>query len=170
MGTRTLRAPASHRPARLLTGLYALATLVALLLTLLARRRPHPFLAEGIFGLLNVPVAPTFVSVVVLALATRALLGRKRIGLWFVAVFQVLGIYVGFVALVPAARLPRTEMWVSRGELGRGLDIVSTLVAALALWWLWRIRHEFTGRLQRGSWGLAFAALAVGSVVTQRGS
>jgi len=166
MGTRTLRAPASHRPARLLTGLYALATLVALLLTLLARRRPHPFLAEGIFGLLNVPVAPTFVSVVVLALATRALLGRKRIGLWFVAVFQVLGIYVGFVALVPAARLPRTEMWVSRGELGRGLDIVSTLVAALALWWLWRIRHDFTGRLQRGSWGLAFAALAVGSVVT----
>jgi len=166
MGTRTLRAPASHRPARLLTGLYALATLVALLLTLLARRRPHPFLAEGIFGLLNVPVAPTFVSVVVLALATRALLGRKRIGLWFVAVFQVLGIYVGFVALVPAARLPRTEMWVSRGELGRGLDIVSTLVAVLALWWLWRIRHEFTGRLQRGSWGLAFAALAVGSVVT----
>src|SRR6478609_2865007 len=75
MGTRTLRAPASHRPARLLTGLYALATLVALLLTLLARRRPHPFLAEGIFGLLNVPVAPTFVSVVVLALATRALRG-----------------------------------------------------------------------------------------------
>ena len=38
------------------------------------------------------------------------------------------------------------------------------LVAALALWWLWRIRHEFTGRLQRGSWGLAVAALAVGSV------
>ncbi|CAN7253236.1 bifunctional lysylphosphatidylglycerol synthetase/lysine--tRNA ligase LysX [Terrabacter sp. LjRoot27] len=166
MGTRTSRAPASHRPARLLTGLYALATLVALLLTLLARRRPHPLPAEGLFGLLNVPVAPTFVSVVVLALATRALLGRKRIGLWFVAVFQVLGIYVGFVALVPAARLPRTEMWASRGELGRGLDILSTLVAALALWWLWRIRHEFTGRLQRGSWGLALAALAAGSVVT----
>ncbi|WP_330474461.1 bifunctional lysylphosphatidylglycerol synthetase/lysine--tRNA ligase LysX [Terrabacter sp. C0L_2] len=166
MGTRTLRAPASHRPARLLTGLYALATVVALLLTLLARGRTHPLLAEDLFGLLNVPVAPTFVSVVVLALATRALLGRKRIGLWFVAVFQVLGIYVGFVALVPAARLPRTGMWVSRGDLGRGLDIVSTVVAALALWWLWRIRHEFTGRLQRGSWGLALAALAVGSAVT----
>ena len=166
MGPRTSRTPASHRPARLLTGLYALATLVALLLTLLARRRPHPFPAEGLFGLLNVPVAPTFVSVVALALATRALLGRKRIGLWFVGVFQVLGIYVGLVALVPAAGLPRTQMWVSRGELGRGLDIVSMLVAALALWWLWRIRHEFTGRLQRGSWGLAIAALVVGSAVT----
>ncbi|GAA2467152.1 bifunctional lysylphosphatidylglycerol synthetase/lysine--tRNA ligase LysX [Terrabacter carboxydivorans] len=166
MSTRTPRARASHRPARLLTGLYALATLVALLLTLFARRRPHPLLAEDLFGLLNVPVAPTFVSVVVLALATRALLGRKRVALWFVAVFQVLGIYVGFVALVPAARLPRTGMWVSRGSLGRELDIVSTLVAALALWWLWRLRREFTGRLQRGSWGLALAALVVGSAVT----
>ncbi|GAA2745091.1 bifunctional lysylphosphatidylglycerol synthetase/lysine--tRNA ligase LysX [Terrabacter aerolatus] len=166
MSTRTRRARASHRPARLLTGLYALATLVALLLTLFARRRPHPLLAENFFGLLNVPVAPTFVSVVVLALATRALLGRKRIALWFVAVFQVLGIYVGFVALVPAARLPRTGMWVSRGSLGRELDIVSTLVAVLALWWLWRLRREFTGRLQRGSWGLALAALVVGSAAT----
>jgi lysyl-tRNA synthetase class 2 len=166
MSTRTPRARASHRPARLLTGLYALATVVALLLTLLARRRPHPLLAEDLFGLLNVPVAPTFVSVVALALATRALLGRKRIGLWFVAVFQVLGIYVGFVALVPAARLPRTGMWVSRGSLGRELDIISIVVAVLALWWLWRLRHEFTGRLQRGSWGLALAALVVGSAAT----
>ena len=166
MSTRTPRARSSHRPARLLTGLYALATLVALLLTLFARRRTHPLLAEDLFGLLNVPVAPTFVSVVVLALATRALLGRKRIALWFVAVFQILGIYVGFVALVPAARLPRTLMWVSRGSLGRELDIVSTLVAALALWWLWRLRREFTGRLQRGSWGLALATLVVGSTAT----
>ncbi|GAA5026057.1 bifunctional lysylphosphatidylglycerol synthetase/lysine--tRNA ligase LysX [Terrabacter aeriphilus] len=166
MRTREPRASASHRSARLLTGTYALATLVAVLLTLFARRRPHPLLAEGLFGLLNVPVAPTFVSVVVLALATRALLGRKRIGLWFVAVFQALGLYVGFVALVPAARLPRTDMWASRGELGRGLDIVSTGVAVLALWWLWRLRGRFTGRLQRGSWGLALAALLTGTLLT----
>src|SRR4051812_22439581 len=166
MGTRRSRAPGSHRPARLLTGLYALATLVALLLTLFARRRPHPLLAEDLFGLLNIPVAPTFVSVVVLALATRALLGRKRIGLWFVAAFQIVGIYVGFVAIVPAAQLPLTRMWESRGGLGRGLDILSTLVAALALWWLWRMRDDFRGRLQRGSWSLALAALAVGSAVT----
>ena len=40
------------------------------------------------------------------------------------------------------------------------------VVAVVALWWLWRIRGEFTGRLQRGSWRLAAAALAVGSAVT----
>ena len=102
MGTRIFRTPASHRPARLVTGLYAVATVVALALTLFARSRTHPTLAEEVFGLLNVPVAATFVSVVVLALATRALWGRKRIGLWFVAVFQAFGIYLGVAEMLPA--------------------------------------------------------------------
>ncbi|MGO4596403.1 bifunctional lysylphosphatidylglycerol synthetase/lysine--tRNA ligase LysX [Terrabacter sp. 2RAF25] len=166
MGTRQSGPPAPHRSARLLTGLYALATLVALLLTLLARRRPGPVPGEAVFGLLNVPVARTFVSVVVLALVTRALIGRKRIGLWLVALFQVLGLYVGVVALVPAARLPLVRMWESRGDLGRGLDIASMVVAVAVLWWLRRIRSAFTGRLQRGSWWVALAALVVGSLVT----
>jgi lysyl-tRNA synthetase, class II len=166
MGTRKAGAPAPQRPARLLTGVYALATLVALALTVLARRRPHPLLGEEVFGLVNVPVAPTVVSVVVLALATRALLGRKRIGLWFVAAFQVLGMYVGLVAAAPGLRLPFTRMWESRGDLGRGLDVVAMGVATVALWWLWRIRNDFTGRLQRGSWWLALGALLVGAGVT----
>ena len=166
MGTRQSGPPASHRSARLLTAVYAAATLVALVLTLVARRRPGPVAGEDVFGLLNVPVARTFVSVVVLALITRALLGRKRIGLWLVALFQVLGLYVGVVALVPAARLPLVRMWESRGDLGRGLDIASMVVAVAALWWLHRIREAFTGRLQRGSWWVALAALAVGSAVT----
>ncbi|NUO33826.1 MAG: DUF2156 domain-containing protein, partial [Dermatophilaceae bacterium] len=166
MGTRHPGPPAPHRSARLLTGLYAAATVVALVLTLVARRRPEPVEFEAVFGLLNVPVARTFVSVVVLALVTRALLGRKRIGLWLAALFQVLGLYVGVVALVPAARLPLVRMWESRGDLGRGLDIAAMVVAVAALWWLHRIRAEFTGRLQRGSWWVALAALAIGTAVT----
>ncbi|NUR80333.1 MAG: DUF2156 domain-containing protein, partial [Dermatophilaceae bacterium] len=166
MGTRHPGPPAPHRSARLLTGLYAAATVVALVLTLVARRRPEPVEFEAVFGLLNVPVARTFVSVVVLALVTRALLGRKRIGLWLAALFQVLGLYVGVVALVPAARLPLVRMWESRGDLGRGLDIAAMAVAVAALWWLRRIRAEFTGRLQRGSWWVALAALAIGTAVT----
>jgi lysyl-tRNA synthetase class 2 len=166
MGTRKAGTPARHRPARLVTGVYALATLVALGLTVLARRRPHPTLWEELFGLVNVPVAPTVLSVVVLALATRALLGRKRIGLWFVAAFQVLGIYVGLVELAPAVRLPLTRLWESRGDLGHGLDTVAMVLAVLVLCVLWRIRHDFTGRLQRGSWWLALGALVAGSVVT----
>ncbi|GAB2754842.1 bifunctional lysylphosphatidylglycerol synthetase/lysine--tRNA ligase LysX [Terrabacter koreensis] len=166
MGTRQSGPPAPHRSARLLTAVHAAATLVALVLTLVARRRPGPVAGEDLFGLFNVPVARTFVSVVVLALVTRALLGRKRIGLWLVALFQVLGLYVGVVALVPAARLPLVRMWESRGDLGRGLDIASMVVAVAALWWLRRIREAFTGRLQRGSWWVALAALGVGSAVT----
>ena len=166
MGTRTSGTPARHRPARLVTGVYALATFVALVLTVMARGRPHPLLWEELFGVVNVPVAPTVVSVVVLALATRALLGRKRIGLWFVAAFQVLGLYVGLVELAPALRLPLTRMWESRGDLGRGLDTVAMVAAVLVLWALWRIRHDFTGRLQRGSWWLSLGALAAGSAVT----
>ena len=166
MGTRKAGAPAPQHPARLLTGVYALATLVALVLTVLARRRPHPLLGEEVFGLVNVPVAPTVVSVVVLALATRALLGRKRIGLWFVAAFQVLGIYLGLAALAPGLRLPFARMWESRGDLGRGLDVVAMGVATVALGWLWRTRNDFTGRLQRGSWWLALGALLTGAGVT----
>ena len=40
-------------------------------------RHRGPSLLELLFGLVNVPVAPTFLSVVVLVLVTRALLGRK---------------------------------------------------------------------------------------------
>ena len=166
MSTRPRREPAPHRSARLITGLYALATVVALTLTLFVRRPARPTLWEGVFGLLNVPVAPSFVSVVCLALATRALLGRKRIGLWFVALFQVLGIYIGVVALIPAARVSLIEMWATRGGLGRGLDAVSIVVGGLALWWLWRIRRDFTARLQPGSWWLALAVLAAGAAAT----
>ena len=57
-------------------------------------------------------------------------------------------------------------MWESRGSLGRGLDIAAAIVAVAVLWWLWRTRDQFTGKLQRGSWWPALAVLAVGSAVT----
>jgi lysyl-tRNA synthetase class 2 len=158
-------AHAPHRSARILTGTYAVATVVALVLTLLGRHRPHPTAVEEFFGLLNVPVAPTVVSVVLLGITTRALLGRKRIGLWLVAAFQVLGLVLGTVELL-RSQPPLDEMWESRGSLGRGLDVAAALVAVAALWWLHRTRDQFTGRLQRGSWWPALAALAVGSALT----
>ncbi|HET8988815.1 MAG TPA: bifunctional lysylphosphatidylglycerol synthetase/lysine--tRNA ligase LysX [Humibacillus sp.] len=158
-------AHAPHRSARLLTGTYAVATLVAVVLTLGGRHRPHPTPVEEFFGLLNVPVAPTVVSVVLLGITTRALLGRKRIGLWLVAAFQVLGLALGTVELL-RSQLPLDEMWESRGSLGRGLDVAAALVAVAVLWWIWRTRDQFTGRLQRGSRWLALAALGVGSAVT----
>jgi lysyl-tRNA synthetase, class II len=165
MGSGSAHRPTPLRSARLLTGLYALATVVALFLTLFDRRQGSTVGGE-VFGLLNVPVAPTFVSVIVLALVTRALLGRKRIGLWLVALFQFLGIYLGTVELIPVTGLPLSELWETRGDVGRGLDVGAIGVALVVLWWLTRRRHEFTGRLQRGSWWLSLGALTVGSAVT----
>ncbi|MDN5777744.1 MAG: bifunctional lysylphosphatidylglycerol synthetase/lysine--tRNA ligase LysX [Humibacillus sp.] len=142
-----------------------MATFIAVVLTLGVRRSYRPSGAELFFGLLNVPVAPTVVSVVMLGLTTRALLGRKRVGLWLVAAFQILGIVLGAVELL-RAQLPLDELWETRGSLGRGLDTAAMGVAFIALWWLWRVRSQFTGRLQRGSWWLAAAALVSGSLVT----
>ena len=165
MGRLRRAEPSTQRSTRLLTATYAVATLVAVVLTLSARHSFRPSGAEAFFGLLNVPVAPTVFSVVMLALTTRALLGRKRVGLWLVATFQLLGIVLGAVELF-RSQLPLDELWESRGSLGRGLDTAAAAVAIVVLWWLWRSRQQFTGRVQRGSWWLALAALTVGSLVT----
>ncbi|GAB3071520.1 bifunctional lysylphosphatidylglycerol synthetase/lysine--tRNA ligase LysX [Intrasporangium mesophilum] len=166
MGKRVAASPPRHRSARLLTAILAVATFAAVLLAVFDRGPHRPGLAELFFGLLNIPVAPTLLSVVVLALVTRALLGRKRIGLWAVVAFQVAGIYLGIVALLPSAPLPFDELWDTRGDFSRGLEVAAMVVAIAMLWWLWRLHSVFTARLQPGSWWLALTALAVGTLVT----
>jgi lysyl-tRNA synthetase class 2 len=166
MATRRPVDPGSPRAARVLTATYALATAAALLLALTHRHRPGPTPVEAVFGLLNIPVAPSVVSVVVLGITTRALLGRKRIGLWLVAAFQGLGVLIGLLAVLPLRHHPFVWMWETRGDLGRVVDAAGILVALGAGWWLWRLRGQFTGRLQRGSRWLAAAALVVGSGLT----
>ncbi|MEO5744750.1 MAG: bifunctional lysylphosphatidylglycerol synthetase/lysine--tRNA ligase LysX [Terracoccus sp.] len=163
---RPWRPISSYRPARWLTGLYAAATVGALLLTLFGRRAPSPTRVENVFGLLNIPVTSSFVSVVVLALITRALMGRKRVALWLVALFQVFGIYLGIVEDLLGREYAVSELWRTRGEAGPVLDAASVVLALVALGWLWRLRHQFTGRLQRGSWRLALTALVTGSAIT----
>ncbi len=166
MATRRPVDPGSPRAARVLTGTYAVATVAAALLVLSHPHRPGPSTTEVVFGLLNLPVAPTVVSVVVLAIVTRALLGRKRIGLWAVGAFQALGVLIGLVAVLPPTHRPFVWMWQTRGDLGRVVDIAAIAVALAAGWWLWRLRGQFTGRLQRGSGWLAVGALVVGSGAT----
>ncbi|WP_347350783.1 bifunctional lysylphosphatidylglycerol synthetase/lysine--tRNA ligase LysX [Intrasporangium sp.] len=155
----------SARPARVLTGVYALATLVALGLVLF-ERPGRPGRGELVFGLFNIPVARSFVSVVVLALVTRALVGRKRVALWLVAGFQLVGVYLGVVALLPPDTHLVAELWRTHGFLGRELDVAGIGIGGLALWWLWTLRPLFPGRLRRGSWWLAGTVLVVGSGVT----
>lgn len=156
---------ASRRSPRVLTATYAIATVVAVALALTARHNPLPSTTELFFGLLNVPVAPTVVSILMCALTTRALLGRKRIGLWLVVAFQLVGLIIGAIEF-SRAQLPLDEVWETRGSLGRGLDLVAMVVALLVILWSWRIRSEFTGRVQPGSWWLALSAFTVGALAT----
>lgn len=155
------------RGTRILTTIYGLATLTSLFLALLLRfTERHPTLLETFFGLLNVPVARSWVSVVVLALATRALLGRKRFALWLVAIFQAYAAFLGIIALLHFARMPILVPWSAHTEVGRVFDVISLGVAVFALWWLWHIRSAFPGRLVPGSWLRAILAVIVGGVTT----
>ncbi len=156
----------SYRPARWLTGIYAAATVVGLVVTVFTRGQSRPGVVEDAFGVLNVPLAPSFVSVVVLALITRALMGRKRVAIWLVAAFQVFGIYLGVVEDLLGREYAFAELWRTRGDVGVVLDTASIAFALLALVGLWRLRRQFTGRLQRGSWWLSILVLVVGAVVT----
>ncbi|MCI1261476.1 MAG: hypothetical protein LKG20_04195 [Tetrasphaera jenkinsii] len=121
---------------------HALGALTAIFLTLFVGRQVRPSTAEVVFGLINVPATPTFLSIVVLALVTGALVFRKRIGLWFVAAFQLLGTYLGLVELLNL-RLPLSGVWETRGDLGRGLDLLSIAMSGVILAVLWRVRPIF---------------------------
>ncbi|MBV9830179.1 MAG: bifunctional lysylphosphatidylglycerol synthetase/lysine--tRNA ligase LysX, partial [Marmoricola sp.] len=110
---------------------------------------------------LNVPVSSSLVSVVVCLLVTQALVGRKRFGWWFVVGFQVLGFYLSAQELLTTDQAPAWAPWRLQSASGRWLDVISLVLTPLILWWLWRIRTAFSGRLQRGSWLAAAGVLAL---------
>jgi lysyl-tRNA synthetase class 2 len=164
MSTRARRIEAW---ARVLTWSYAIGAGLALLLWLLLRwdaRRPTWL--ELVYGVLNVPLSHSLVSFVVLALITRALVGRKRVGLVAVAAFQLFGMYLGVLALARLTFGPALTQWESRRLLSHWLDVASLIIGGLVLVGLWLLRPAFPGHLRRGSWiGLA-AALAIGAALT----
>jgi len=156
-----------ERGARALTWLYATATALALLLWLSTRWGPHRAnWLELLFGVANIPLTHSLVSLVVLLLITRALIGRKRVGLAAVAAFQLLGMYLGVVALARLTFAPIPTSWDSRRLLSHWLDVVSLVAGAAVLFGLWRLRSEFPGHLRRGSWSVLVAVVAAGGAVT----
>ncbi|QDP95729.1 bifunctional lysylphosphatidylglycerol synthetase/lysine--tRNA ligase LysX [Microlunatus elymi] len=154
-----------QRIARTLTTAYAVATLAAVGLMLFGRHGGAWFWRLG-FGILNIPVDGSFLSVVALYLVTRALIGRKRVGLWLVGLFQLAAIWVGVATLLPVRLSPALALWRTQGPIGRTADILATGVTVAMLVLLWRIRGQFTGRLLPGSWRLAIAAAVIGTAVT----
>src|SRR3954466_14602826 len=69
--------PGQERWARILTWLYAVATLTAALLWCAGLAGLTTRLPVVVFGALNIPLTPSLVSVVILGLVTGALLRRR---------------------------------------------------------------------------------------------
>lgn len=153
--------------AQTLTWVYAVAAGLALLLWLVTRWETHrASWLELLFGVANIPLSHSLVSFVVLLLITWALMGRKRVGLAAVAVFQLLGMYYGVVTLARLTVAPVPSAWDSRRLLTHWLDVVSLFVGAAILVLLWRMRPAFPGHLRRGSWARLMVAVAVGGALT----
>ncbi|RUP85287.1 MULTISPECIES: bifunctional lysylphosphatidylglycerol synthetase/lysine--tRNA ligase LysX [unclassified Kocuria] len=165
--TRDVRTATARqeRWARILIWIFALATaagVVLLLLHWVTRVNPLPSI---LFGTLNLPVAPSLVSVVVLGLLTGALVRRKRIALVLVGTTQVVGVTWSVLMLVLRAVVPDLPhhgpfpVWVSPM-----LDAVAVAVGIAALGLLWWLRPAFPARTEsRGA--LAALAMLVGGVV-----
>lgn len=159
--------PGREKVARLLIACYALATPVAFVLWLTGRWRvPAPHWLEVAFSLLNVPVAPSLVSTVLLALMTLTLVARKRFGLWMVALTQIAGMYLGVAVLLRLPSSPYLVGWDSVHRLYRMLDIASLPLGAAILAVLLWLHREFPARLRPGSWVKALAVGLGGLLIT----
>ncbi len=156
------RGPRVERQAATLTALFALATLAALGEWLVRRwNTHHNSWLEDLFGIVNVPVAHSLISVSGLAVLTFTLIGRKRVGLVLVAAAQVLGIYAAAASLGTWG--PQTVAPDWSGETGSHvLDIASIVGGVVMLWWCFHLRRAFPARLQPGSWLQAATGLVTG--------
>ncbi len=132
----------------MLTAIYAFAGLFAFFMWLTTVGNSTTSNSVAIaFNLINIPVSHSLVSSVVLLLITRALVGRKRIGLRTVIAFQVIGTAMSLwyvVARLLARQWPFSDwFWVWSG--------ISAVLGLAMLWWLWQLRSVFSGRLQPGA-------------------
>lgn len=165
------RTPATlrgERTARLLTGALTLAaalSVLSMLFTGFGRRSPS--VADLLFSILNVPVAPSFASVVLLALLAGGMQRRKRLALVALAGLQVFGAALSVVDLVqlsglgPASLRHAVPLWAMVTA-----NALSPLVAIVVLVLLWRLRERFPARMPHGSRALALLVLAVGTALT----
>lgn len=150
----------------MLTWLYASATAVAAVLWLARLAGRGTQVPVVVFGALNVPLTPSLVSVVVLALVTGALLRRLRVAIWLLAVFAVLGLLASVAVLAEwwepfPIRGPEAEQgW------GTVLEVTGILVSLATLWLVWWVRPAFPARTRAGAVRAAILTLAAGIVLS----
>ncbi len=151
----------AERSSATLTALVALATLAAFGEWLFERwDAAHSTRVEDLFGILNLPVTHSLISVSTLALIGVALIGRKRFGLLAVVVAQPIGMYASAAALWSWES--RGPQWARHVGYSHLLDVLSLVGGVLMLGWCWQVRHGFPARLRPGSWAQAIGALIIG--------
>lgn len=119
---------------------------------------------EAGFSLLNMPVTHTLLSAAILFLITSTLIRRKRIGLYAVMFFQVIGFLAGISTLTALINFAvPTELFSELSFRNPLTDIFSML---FALVFLWRARPAFPARIHRSAWLSAALVLLAGVVLT----
>lgn len=180
-GTRDRPSPRPTRRqeivARIITWTYAVGACWALVLWIV-RYRTHGGMfsdtwVDIAFGLVGVPVDGSLLSFVVMLIATRVLVGRKRVGLVVVATFQVISLLFGVISIIGIATYDGPQVFdytSARFVLGPGLAMLSTLPALVLCWVCWWVRPAFPGRLRPGSWltlvGTAVVGIAASTLLT----
>lgn len=150
-----------------MTALIALSTLAALGVWLFKRWGTHRnSWVEQLFGIPNIPVTHSLVSVSALGLLTLALIGRKQVGLLAVVAAQLVGMYAAVASLAHWAPHAETPSWATHAGYSHPLDVLSLVAGALMLGWCWYLRKAFPARLSPGSWQRAIAVLVSGLLLT----
>lgn len=162
-----LPTPAQERGARILTWVFAIATLLGLILTVMqwmAVISPVPYM---VLGALNLPVSPSLASVALLALVTGALIRRKRIALTMVAVLQILGVLGSALNLWATVAIGPEEALSDRTAMAFfAVDVTALVVGVVVLMLAWWMRSAFPGRTRARSTVSAIITLSVGALIT----
>jgi lysyl-tRNA synthetase class 2 len=159
--------PRRERHAAVLVTIHALATCLAAFLWVTGRwGAHHGSWVESLFGVFNVPVAHSPLSVSVLALLTGSLICRKRAALVAVAGLQLLGGYAAAASLGLGGLHDVLPRWAIDTGHRAVLDVVSIVVAVAVLGWAWWLRSAFPARLRPGSWLTAAGSVVSGLALT----
>ncbi|MBV9821205.1 MAG: bifunctional lysylphosphatidylglycerol synthetase/lysine--tRNA ligase LysX [Actinobacteria bacterium] len=119
---------------------------------------------DDLFGLVNLPVAPSLFSTVLLFVVGGAVRRRMKITLWLLLAFQVLAV-LDLTGAVLQLALNSDEAHRTRPvevvELAVNLPLTLLLIVLL-----WRSRAAFTSRLEPGARWRALGVLVAGLVVS----
>lgn len=155
------------RIARWIVGIYCAGTVIALLAWVLSpfrKGRMHTWW-ELLFSYLNVPVSHSLVSVIIMIVLTSSLIKRRRVALWAVMIFEVLGIVMSLPAM---ATLISNDHALSALTHAYNpiMDTLSVIVGIISLFFIWAARSAFPARLGRSHWKAAVITLLLGGAIT----